>query len=94
MRKTLSLIVAAASAAVLVGCSSIDSGTITAKVEEPGHYITTMSCSGTKVRTCVPITTYDTPDWRFDIREGEDTGWVYVTPETFDNYAVGDYYGG
>lgn len=81
---------------ILAGCSSISAGTITNKVAEPGMYTTTQSCAGyNKDGACsvwVPITSYDDPDWRFDIQEGDDRGWVYVSQDTFDRYEVGDYF--
>lgn len=85
---------------LLTGCSAINAGYITKKVAEPGNYVTTMSCTTIgEITTCTPITTYDDPDWRFYLVEKADplnkdrkTGWVYVTPETFDEYEVGDYF--
>lgn len=82
---------------LLSACSSIERGTITSKVAEPGMYMTQQSCAGyNKQGVCtvwVPITTYDDPDWRFDIRNENQTGWVYVTEETFNQYEVGDFFG-
>lgn len=79
---------------VLTGCSSISAGTITNKVYEPGHYYSTMVCTPVgKVTVCNPINQYDDEDWRFDIREGDKDGFVYVTEDTFNQYEVGDYFG-
>lgn len=94
--KRLAALVLVASALLLSACSSINAGTITNKVAEPGMYMTTQSCAMyNKDGICsswVPITTYDDPDWRFDIRDGDDSGWVYVSQDTFDTYEIGDYY--
>lgn len=94
--KRLAAVALLVGALLLTACSSISSGTITNKVAEPGMYTTTQSCAGyNKDGACsvwVPITSYDDPDWRFDIREGDDSGWVYVSQDTFDRYEVGDYF--
>lgn len=87
------LVALAALALLLTGCSSsISSGTITAKVHEPGHYYSSQVCNLIgKVMVCTPITSYDDEDWRFDIVDGEKTGYIYVTKESFDKFEVGDY---
>lgn len=74
-----------AAALLLVGCSSIDRGTITEKVHEPQR---TYLCSAKPIIFC-----NDDEDWRFDIRNEDETGWVYVTEETFNEYDEGDFYG-
>lgn len=91
--KKLALAVVLPLAVILAGCSAISSGTITGKEAEPGHYYTTQTCTPVgKVTVCTPHTYYDDPDWRFDITEGKDSGWVYVTEETYGAYEVGDYW--
>lgn len=91
MKKTLTVLLA--SILFLTGCSQISSGTITKKEHEPGNYYITTICNLVgKVTVCTPITQYDNEDWRFDIHEGDKDGFVYVTPETFDSYEVGDYF--
>lgn len=85
--------VVAAVALTLSACSSISSGTITKKIDEPGHTVTSVICHLVgKITICTPYTTYDDEDWRFDLRSGDKTGWVYVSHETFDAYEVGDRY--
>ncbi len=70
--------------------SSISEGNITAKVIEPGYWYTTYVYCG---KGCmVPVMHYDDQDWRFDLSFADKTGYVYVTEETFDSYAVGDYW--
>ena len=83
-------IIALAILFVLTGCSHIDSGTITQKVNEPErHYFITTYCG----KGCfMVIPQFDDEDWRFDLDNGEDTGYVYVTEQTFDLYEVGDQY--
>lgn len=68
----------------LVGCSSISAGTITGKEHEPRR---TYFCSVKPLIFCT-----DDEDWRFNIADGEKDGYVYVSPETFDRYNVGDYF--
>lgn len=89
------VIILAAIGFILVGCSPIRSGVITAKEFEPSRsYITTQCHLVGKVTHCTPITNYDDEDWRFDIKSEKDEGYVYVTPEEFEQYEVGDYYDG
>lgn len=94
--KRLAALALVAAAVILAGCSSISAGTITNKVAEPGSYVTTQYCASyNKQGVCtvwMPQTTYDDPDWRFDIRDGDKSGWVYVSQDTFDRYEVGDYF--
>lgn len=80
----------------LVGCSAIDSGTITGKAYEPASSWTQMTCAGYNSNgTCfsyVPITYNDPEHWRFDIKKDDDTGWVYVSETTYNEYEIGDYF--
>lgn len=85
---------------MLTGCSAIDEGVITAKVyeEESTYYTTdckawrTTAQGGMVCSFYGPTYHHDDADWRFDLRKGEDEGWVYVTPETYEMYEVGDYW--
>lgn len=94
--KRLSAVGLIALALLLSACSSISSGIITDKVSEPGHYWTTQQCVSYNAKgVCtvwMPQTHYDDPDWRFDIRDGDKSGWVYVSEDTFNRYEVGDYF--
>lgn len=77
----------------LTGCSALSSGEITRKTYEEGHWGSIIICRTTgKVTNCFPQPVYDDPDWRFELREGEKTGWVHVTEDTFNAYEVGDYF--
>jgi hypothetical protein len=79
-------------AGLLVGCSPISEGVITAKVIEPAHYYTTTICHLVgKITVCTPMTQYDDQDWRFDIRKDDETGYIYTTEEDFNKFEVGDY---
>ncbi|AWN03592.1 hypothetical protein SEA_MASHLEY_79 [Microbacterium phage Mashley] len=84
----------AALALALTGCSAINSGTITAKVIEPAHTTISTTCVPVgKVIVCTPNTIYDDEDYRFDLRNEDETGYVYVDRTTFDQYDEGDFYG-
>lgn len=77
------------SVTLLAACSPIQAGQITEKVIEAERRYTTCTMVG-KIPVCTWHT--DDQDWRFDLRDNEDKeGWVYVTPETFDSYSVGDW---
>lgn len=96
MRKKLAVIVA--TALLLVGCSSISSGYITAKNYEPAYSYMTQQCAAYNAKgVCtvwMPVTHYVDEKFRFDLRnDNKDTGWVYVSRTTYDQYQVGDYYG-
>lgn len=86
-----------AAALLLAGCSSISAGTITAKTIEPPYTWIQYICSSyDKNGICVvqvPIFHNEPEKYRFDLTEGKDEGWVYVSYPTFDDYEVGDYYG-
>jgi hypothetical protein len=95
MRRALAAAVALA-ALLLVGCSAIDRGTITAKVIEPATTIVQQVCAGYNAKgVCsvwVPQVIHDDEDYRFDIRNEDETGFVYVSREAFDEYEVGDFF--
>ena len=79
-------------AIVLTGCSPISSGVIVDKVVEPATWTSTPVCAGSKPMICTPNTVYDDRDWRLDIKDGDQTGWVYVDQLEFDRWRVGDWY--
>lgn len=95
--KRLAALALVAAALFLTACSSIDEGTITQKASEPGYYVSSQTCVAyNKEGVCsqwMPTTTYYPPTWRFDIRQGDDKGWVYVSEDTYNDYEVGDYFG-
>ncbi len=96
MKRKLAVIVAAA--LMLVGCSSISSGTITAKAYEPAYSYMTQQCVSYNAKSqCsvwMPVTHYVDEKFRFDIRnDNKDTGWVYVHKSEYEKYEIGDYYG-
>jgi len=80
----------------LAGCSSVSSGVITDKHYKEGYYYTTTMCSVWDANgACVvyvPIQHYSPPSWRFDLRQYEETGWVYVSEGTYNSYEIGDLY--
>lgn len=95
-------------ALALSGCSAISSGYITDKVYTEAWVEHVPMCSygmpypgmkdyPTKNSPYPCIIAYyqdreNPPTFRFDLSDNEDTGWVYVTEETFNAYEVGDYY--
>lgn len=102
VRRGLALL---ALALVLVGCSPISAGYITKKDHREGYYYPVQYCAiyDTKNGGCKMYATrqeYNPPTWRFDLREQSDglngkepeTGWVYVTEDTYARYEVGDYF--
>ena len=95
MKKILAALVG--SVLLLTGCSSIDSGYVYDKIYEEGYYYVAyyqcMSYSSAGYCTIqVPVYQYDDPDWRLNIRNGDETGWVYVSEYTWNTYEVGDWY--
>ncbi|UVG35224.1 membrane protein [Microbacterium phage Cece] len=88
LRTALGPALALSLATLLVACSSISAGRITEKVIEPERHYTVCTPIG-KIISC--SNHHDDQDWRFDIADKDKEGWVYVTPETFDQYQVGDW---
>ena len=95
MKKILALLLLSATL-LLAGCSAISAGRITEKVIEPANTWIQMVCSGYNDKgfcsVWVPVYHYDDQDWRFDISDGEQEGFVYVTEGTFNYYNVGDWF--
>lgn len=96
MRTKLAVIVTIA--LLLVGCSSISSGYITAKKYSPPSSYITQQCSYYNSKgVCtiwVPVTHHVDETFKFDLRnDNKDTGWIYVTESEYEKYQVGDYYG-
>ncbi|QDP44841.1 hypothetical protein SEA_ARAXXI_22 [Microbacterium phage Araxxi] len=81
---------------VLTGCSSISQGYVTGKEHQPGFYYFVQQCVGYNTNgTCrqwMPVQMYQPERWILHLQEDEDTGWVNVTVEVYDEYDVGDYY--
>lgn len=96
MRKKLAVIVAMA--LLLVGCSSISAGYITAKKYSPAYEYYTQQCSYYNSKgictVYVPVLNRVPESFKFDIQnDNGDTGWVYVSQNEYDQAKVGDYYG-
>lgn len=95
MKKLIALL---ASALLLVGCSYITSGTITAKDHKDAYRYSTMQCSMIRSNgTCGAFITtwHDVPEkWYFGLDDGENTGWVSVTQSTYEQFEVGDHFEG
>lgn len=96
MKAKLAVIVTAA--LLLVGCSSISSGYITAKKYQPAYTYTTQQCASYNAKgVCtvwMPMTHHVDEKFKFDIRnDNQENGWVYVSQGEYDHYQIGDYYG-
>jgi uncharacterized protein YceK len=78
----------------LVGCSSIDSGTITKKIYSAPYESTSYQCmTRNKDGICavnMPVKQYHSASYRFDIKNGDKTGWVYVNEHDYNSRNVGD----
>lgn len=78
----------------LAGCSTLSSGIITNKAYSPGYWYTTTTCQLVGKNTvCTPHQAYWPPSHRFDLRDGDKEGFIYVDEFTYHEYEVGDYYG-
>ncbi|MFE6967212.1 hypothetical protein ACFVAJ_19165 [Agromyces sp. NPDC057679] len=97
MKKIITAALIAAAAIALTACSTIDAGEITAKKFEPEHTYTTYSCvQYDKNGICkiqMPQQNHVEDRYRFNLEDGDQTGWVYVPQSTYDEYQVGDWYG-
>ncbi len=96
IRRLLGSLAIATLAVVLAACgSSIQSGRITGKVyEEPYSWIQMVCVSYDKNSICtvqVPVTHEEPAHYRFNLEDGDKTGYVYVSPETFENHQTGDW---
>lgn len=85
---------------VLSGCSAISTGTVTAKTYyEPYTWTETVyNCyardkNGACTMNIPSYITHNEPErFKFDLKKGKDTGWVYVDGGTYQSYDVGDRY--
>ena len=114
MKRGIAATVAVLAVVGLAGCSSIDSGRITAKNSTEPYITQQQYCmdgytlypgtprydaNGNLVPgsyPCFPGRTediYHEATYKFDLAQGDDTGWVWVDEGTFVEYGVGDYYG-
>jgi uncharacterized protein YceK len=96
MKKTL--VVAALSALLLTGCSSIDSGVITKKNYTAPYSTTEYDCitRDQKTQTCtvtMPRMVRHSATYKFDLKKGKETGWVHVNEGDYNKFQVGDCYG-
>lgn len=98
MNRAIKIAIAVACIAFVVvlcaaGCSPISAGTITRKDFTPAHVNSWIWCHPVgKVTICQPMTTFVPDEWTFQLVEGEQTGWVDVTEDTFNRYEVGDFF--
>lgn len=88
----------------LAGCSSISEGYITEKNHQDAYTTTTLICASYGKYGCtswIPSVVHHPESWWFSLVENTGasidqkdpkTGWVYVGPQTFEEYEVGDYY--
>jgi len=81
---------------LLTGCSSIDQGYITSKDYSPSYMYYRQTCvsynenGGCRQYIQQPI--YVPENFRFNLEQGEKTGWVNVPEHEYSSYEVGDYY--
>lgn len=82
---------------IITGCSAISTGHITDKVyTAPYDYISYQCYSYDKSGFCtvnMPIMHHVEAQYRFDLAQADETGWVHVNEATFNKYEIGDYYG-
>lgn len=82
-------------ALALAGCSAIDAGYITEKEYSPSYVYYVNQCFAyNKDGLCtmnIPQPRTHPESWRFDLKNGEEEGWIYVSESTFDAYEVGDW---
>lgn len=83
--------------AVLAGCGDgINTGYITKRTYTPAHDDMHFQCAAYDARgICtvqMPVWDHYDAEWRFDLREGDKTGWVTVDEKTFGRYDVGAHY--
>lgn len=89
------LVIALAAVLMLAGCSPISSGYVTKKTDEQAYSYVTMQCMVFSKYGCsayVPIEHYVPEKFKFDLKNQDKTGWVYVGKDTFDHVQVGDVY--
>lgn len=87
-------------ALLLVGCSAISNGTITAKKYQEAYDYPVQTCSMYETKkdgeiVCKLWTTrweHMSERWVFDLERGQQKGFVYVSESEFEKYSVGDYY--
>lgn len=96
MRAKLAVIVA--TILLLVGCSSISSGYITAKKYHEAYDYPVSYCamydSKMNCKLWAQRWEHVREKWSFDIRnDNRDTGFVYVSESEYNEYQIGDYYG-
>ena len=81
VKRILSVLVLAASLAVLSGCSPISSGTITDRVHKEAYWETYLDCAKSP---CKVKQRHHSEVHRFDLKSGDETGWVHVDEEAYD----------
>jgi len=83
-------------AALLVGCSAPERGTVVAKRYEPEYTTTTWTCYGyDKNGFCtlqLPTSNRWPEQWQLRLRDGDDEGWRAVDQADYHEYEVGEEY--
>lgn len=94
--KALSGAIAVTGVLLLSGCGAPDSGYITdRKWSEAYTYYDQQCMMYNKDMICqmyIPVERNVPARYSFDIRDGDDHGWVSVTETTYSSYSVGDFY--
>lgn len=86
---TLALLIA------LSGCSSIDSGFISKKSYAAPYSSTEYTCitRDSKTQACtvqMPHQKHHAATYKFDLKQNDKTGWVYVNEGDYNKYQVND----
>lgn len=83
-------------ALALSGCSAINAGYITKKEYSPSYtYYVNQCFSYNKDGLCtmnIPQPRTHPESWSFDLKNGDATGWSYVSESMFDAHEVGDWF--
>ena len=83
------VLVAVAAGLALSSCSHLEEGEVTGKNYEAPSAMIVQSCSG-QPSVCVPVVVNTGPSWELHLREGDDEGWMEVSPQAFARCDVGE----
>lgn len=82
-------------ALALVGCASLDHGTVTGKKYEPAYEYVDMICASYGKYGCrgyLPYEEWEPQHWVVELKAGGDTGSTDVDQRTWDRLKVGEQY--
>lgn len=97
MKKIIAIATIAASAFVMTGCSSINQGRITEKVfTDEREWYESKCVKKNDTGSCVQhkqVKKETEETYRFNLRQGDKTGWVYVNENDYNKHNVNDCWG-